>query len=79
MIATLDSIRTDLDLLEGYIAKYYGPAGEYVIATSTDLETWTPVDIGDLTTNDSPGDLTYTLPTGVVGGKIFARLMVMEP
>lgn len=56
----------------------YGADKQFVIETSTDLVNWTPVAIGDLTTNTSGpgGELSYTLPEGVEGGKIFARLLV---
>ncbi|MES2920335.1 MAG: autotransporter-associated beta strand repeat-containing protein [Verrucomicrobiota bacterium] len=56
------------------------PSGDYgtqfVVQTSSNLVTWTPVLAGSLTTNTSGpgGSLTYTLPTGA--GKIFARLVV---
>jgi hypothetical protein len=55
-------------------ASAYGT--EFVIETSPDLDTWTPVDAGDLDANtDGPGgSLTYTLPTGT--NRIFARLAV---
>jgi hypothetical protein len=55
-------------------ASAYG--SEFVVETSPDLATWTPVDVGDLTSNtDGPGGtLTYTLPPGAPGGRIFARL-----
>ncbi|MCX6876009.1 MAG: Ig-like domain repeat protein [Verrucomicrobia bacterium] len=51
---------------------------QFVVQTSTNLVDWTPVDAGDLTTNTSGpgGELTYTLPPGEVGGKLFVRLMV---
>ncbi|MEI7955691.1 MAG: InlB B-repeat-containing protein [Verrucomicrobiota bacterium] len=51
---------------------------QFVVETSPDLVNWTPVAIGDLTTNTSGpgGALTYTLPPGAVGGKLFARLLV---
>ena len=56
----------------------YGADKKYVVQTSLDLATWNNVPIGDLTTNTSgpTGALTYTLPTGVAGGKIFVRLVV---
>ena len=56
-------------------ASAYGT--EYVVQTSPDLVIWTPVLVGDLTTNtDGPGGaLSYTLPTGA--GKVFARLAVV--
>jgi len=51
---------------------------QFVVETSPDLVNWTPVAIGDLTTNTSGpgGALTYTLPPGAGGGKLFARLVV---
>ncbi|MEI6605306.1 MAG: hypothetical protein WCP35_08350 [Verrucomicrobiota bacterium] len=51
---------------------------QFVVETSPDLVNWTPVAIGDLTTNTSGpgGALTYTLPLGAVGGTLFARLLV---
>jgi uncharacterized repeat protein (TIGR02543 family) len=51
---------------------------QFVVQTSTDLVNWTPVEIGDLTTNTSGpgGELTYTLPPSAGGGKLFARLAV---
>ena len=52
-------------------ASAYGT--EFVVETSQNLVDWTPVDSGDLTTNDDT-TLTYTLPTGQ--GKWFARLTV---
>jgi hypothetical protein len=53
-----------------------GPGKQFVIQTSSDLVTWTPVDIGDLGANDDgpAGSLSYTLPTGA--GKLFVRLVV---
>ena len=55
-------------------ASQYGT--EYVLQTSQNLVDWTPVDEGDLgTNNDGPGgSLTYVLPTGE--GKWFVRLVV---
>ena len=55
-----------------------GYGTQFRVETSTDLVTWTPVDVGDLTANtDGPaGSLTYTLPPGVIGGRIFVRLAV---
>jgi len=50
----------------------YGPAGEYVIQTSTNFQNWTDVTVGALDTNDSPGDLTYTLPTSAIRGQRFS-------
>jgi autotransporter-associated beta strand protein len=52
-------------------ASAYGT--EFVVQTSQDLLDWTPVLVGDLTTNDDT-TLTYTLPTGQ--GKWFVRLEV---
>lgn len=48
--------------------------GSYEVETSTDLGIWTPV-----TPRPAPveGDLTYTLPSGVPGGKNFIRLIVI--
>jgi hypothetical protein len=47
--------------------------GRYEVETSTDLGTWTPV-----TPKPTPtgANLTYTLPSGVPGGKNFVRLVV---
>jgi autotransporter-associated beta strand protein len=44
-------------------ASEYGPTGQFVVQTSSDLSTWADVDVGSLTTNaDGPGGLlTYTL------------------
>ena len=51
---------------------------QFVVQTSLDLVTWSDVAIGDLTTNTSGpgGALTYTLPAGALGGKLFTRLLV---
>ena len=48
--------------------------GSYEVQTSTDLGTWTPV-----TPRPTPvgGDLTFTLPSDVPGGKNFVRLIVI--
>ena len=48
--------------------------GSYEVETSTDLGTWTPV-----TPRPTPvgGDLTFTLPSDVPGGKNFVRLIVI--
>jgi hypothetical protein len=43
--------------------------GSYEVETSTDLGTWTPV-------TPRPDPVTYTLPSGVPGGKNFVRLRV---
>ena len=53
----------------------YGPSGQYVVQTSSDLLTWTDVPVGSLTTNTPGpgGSLTYTL-TG--SGPRFVRLKV---
>ena len=52
---------------------------QFVVQTSLDLVTWSDVAIGDLTTNTSGpgGALTYTLPAGALGGKLFTRLLVI--
>jgi hypothetical protein len=57
----------------------YGADKQFVVQTSPDLVTWTPVALGDLITNTSGpgGALTYTLPAGAEGGKLFTRLLVI--
>jgi hypothetical protein len=57
-------------------ATEYGAAKQFVVQTSPDLVTWTPVAVEDLTTNTSgpDGSLSYTLPTGL--GRYFVRLLV---
>jgi autotransporter-associated beta strand protein len=55
---------------------YNGAYGtDFVIETSPDLGTWTPVPAVDV--DDSPTGVSYTLPAGQ--GTIFARLKVMGP
>ena len=56
----------------------YGADKQFVVQTSLDLVNWADVEIGDLTTNTSgpSGELTYTLPTSVLGGKLFTRLVI---
>ena len=51
---------------------------QFVVQTSIDLVNWSDVELGDLTTNTSGpgGALTYTLPAGALGGKLFTRLLV---
>lgn len=49
--------------------------GTYEVQTSTDLATWTNVDLRPL---PSAGNLSYTLPNDVEGGKNFVRLLA-EP
>lgn len=55
---------------------YNGTYGtDYVVETTPDLGTWTPVAQGDLSI--TPTGVSYTLPPNA--GKIFARLKVMGP
>lgn len=55
------------------------PSGDYgtqfVVQTSGDLTTWTPVGSGDTHLNNAAGSVTYTLPTPL-SGKLFVRLVV---
>jgi autotransporter-associated beta strand protein len=52
----------------------YGANKQFVVQTSTDLVNWTPVGAGDPNLANTPGSVSYTLPTGA--GKLFARLVV---
>lgn len=56
------------------------PSGDYgtqfVVQTSTDLVTWSPIDSGDSNLNNVEGSVTYTLPTPL-SGKRFVRLLVV--
>ena len=54
---------------------------QFVVQTSIDLVNWSDVEIGDLTTNTSgpSGELIYTLPASVLGGKFFTRLAIITP
>lgn len=55
------------------------PNGDYgtqfVVQTSSNLTTWTPVASGDTHLNNSAGSVTYTMPTPL-SGKLFVRLVV---
>ncbi len=47
---------------------------QFVVKTSTDLVTWTPVAANDPNLSNTAGSVSYTLPPGA--GKIFVRLVV---
>lgn len=47
---------------------------QFVVQTSSNLTTWTPVGISDPNLNNATGSVSYTLPTGA--GKLFVRLVV---
>lgn len=55
------------------------PSGDYgtqfIVQTSGDLTTWTPVSSGDTQLSNTAGSVTYTLPTPI-SGKLFVRLVV---
>jgi autotransporter-associated beta strand protein len=58
----------------GY-AGAYGENADYVVETSGNLTTWTPVPVGNVTISST--GVSFTLPAG--SGKIFTRLKVMGP
>ena len=47
---------------------------QFVVQTSSDLATWTPVTGGDAKLSNTAGSVSYTLPSGT--GKLFVRLVV---
>jgi autotransporter-associated beta strand protein len=47
---------------------------QFVVQTSSNLTTWTPVDGSDANLSNTTGSVSYTLPTGA--GKLFVRLVV---
>lgn len=47
---------------------------QFVVQTSPNLTTWTPVDGSDPNLSNTTGSVSYTLPTGA--GKLFVRLVV---
>jgi hypothetical protein len=51
---------------------------QFVVQTSSDLVSWAdvPNDASDTNLSNTAGSVSYTLPKGVAGGKIFVRLMV---
>jgi len=48
---------------------------QFVVQTSPDLVTWTPVAASDAKLRNTAGAVSYTLPPGA--GKLFVRLVVM--
>jgi hypothetical protein len=56
------------------LAADYGT--QFVVQTSPDLVNWTDVPSGDGNLSNTDTLLTYTLPSGAVGGKLFVRLLV---
>jgi len=53
----------------------YGENADYVVETSDNLNSWTPVPVGNVTITST--GVSFTLPAG--SGKIFTRLKVMGP
>ena len=47
---------------------------QFVVQTSPDLATWTPVAASDPKLSNTAGSVSYTLPTGA--GNLFVRLVV---
>ncbi|MCW1885251.1 autotransporter-associated beta strand repeat-containing protein [Luteolibacter flavescens] len=74
-LPALDGNRTITWAKGAAYAGTYGENADYVIQTSGDLSTWTPVPVGNVTITGT--GVSFTLPAG--SGKAFVRLKVMGP
>ncbi|MCX6880550.1 MAG: hypothetical protein NTW21_43105 [Verrucomicrobia bacterium] len=56
----------------------YGTDKQFVVQTSPDLVNWAdvPNDGSDPNLSNNAGAVSYTLPPGAIGGKLFVRLMM---